>query len=168
MKKNLVLIGAVAISIVALSMTFIKSGEGNRMAYFDYNTVYNDCELKKELEKDLERVVSARKSDLDSMQLELSFLSTKIKSGESSQEEVDRFETLKGRFLSFQNQYEQENVRLKEQYFSQIRAKINEKAKEFGEEKQYDYLLSAIGDGSLMYAKESKDVTKEFLAFIDK
>ena len=137
------------------------------MAFFDYNKVYNECELKLELEKDLEEVVSARKSELDSMQLNLSFMSNKIKSGNASNEDLNEFELMKSQYLTFQGRYEEENIRLKEEYFTQIRKEINEKAKIFAEETGLDYLFSAVGDGSLMYAKESEEVTEEFLNYVN-
>lgn len=143
-------------------------GGRDKTAYFEFNKVYNECSLKKKLEKDLEQVVSVRKSHLDSLQLELSLLSGKIESKSASQLELQQFEDLKNRFLTLQDNYEQENVRLKENYTSQIRKEINEKARQFSEKKGYTYLFGAMGDGTIMYASEKNDVTKEFQEFIDK
>lgn len=168
MKRNLILIGVTAIAVTALSFSLFKSDTSKTMAFIDYNKVYNDCSLKKELEKDLEKVVSSRKSELDSMQLELSFMSNAIQTGNSDGEKLEAFENLKHRYLTLQNLYEEENLRLKEQYFTQIRTHINEKAKEFGEDNEYNYLLAAVGDGSLMYASDSEDVTDKFMEYIDK
>lgn len=167
MKKQLVAIVAVTISIAALTVSWVGNSGQKKMAYFDYNTVYNECDLKKKLEGDLEKVVSARKSELDSLQLELSLMSTSIQSGESSQELLDNFETLKNRFLLLQNKYEEENIRLKDEYSNQIRTEINKKSKEFAEVNELDYLFSAVGDGSLMFAKESDDITDEFMTYLN-
>jgi Skp family chaperone for outer membrane proteins len=139
-----------------------------RLAYFDYNTVYNNCKLKIKLEKDLMRVGSLRKSELDSLQMELSFLSQKIGAKSASQSELDRFEDMKTRFLTYKDKYEQENMQLKDTYFAQIRKEINDKARMFAEKEGYDYLFSAMGDGSLMYAAEQENVTEKFQKFIDK
>jgi outer membrane protein len=143
-------------------------GKSDNTAYFEFNKVYNDCSLKKKLETDLEKVVSSRKSDLDSLQLELSLLSGKIEAKTASPLELQQFEDLKTRFLTLQNNYEQENIRLKDSYTAQIRKEINDKAREFSEKKGYTYLFAAMGDGTIMYASESKNVTKEFQDFIDK
>ena len=101
MKRNLILATIGAVALVSLSFSIFKDDSKNSMAYFDYNQVYNDCELKKDLEQDLEKVVSSRKSELDSMQLELSFMSNSIKSGNTNQNELDAFENLKNRYLTF-------------------------------------------------------------------
>lgn len=147
---------------------YFFGGNDNKTAYFEFNQVYNECALKKELETDLEKVVSTRKSHLDSLQLELSLLSGKIESKNASSTELQQFEDLKNRFLTLQENYEQENVRLKENYTTQIRKEINDKARLFSEKKGYTYLFGAMGDGTIMYASEKNNVTKEFQAFIDK
>ena len=167
MKNKLPLISAITIAIVAIALSVMSLSSQKKMAWFDYNKIYNDCELKKKLETDLEKVVSARKSELDSLQLELSFMSNKVQSCQASNEELTQFEDMKNRFLNFQNHYEEENYRLKEQYFTQIRKNINEKSKSYGEDRGYDYLFSAVGDGSLMYATKSEDVTEDFLNYVN-
>ncbi len=153
-------------NLVLIALYFF--GKSDHTAYFEFNKVYNNCSLKKKLETDLEKVYSTRKSELDSLQLELSLLSGKIEAKNASAMELQTFEDLKTRFLTMQDNYEQENMRLKENYTTQIRKEINEKARLFAEKKGYTYLFAAMGDGTIMYASEKNDVTKEFQDFIDK
>ena len=167
MKDKFLKIAMTAVSIVALVLASIAYISQKKSAFIDYNEVYNNCELKIKLEKDLQQVTNSRKSELDSLQMELSFLSEKIKANNASSAELSNFEDMKNRFLTFQEKYEEENVRLKETYFTQIRQEINDKAKEFLKQKGYDYFFSAVGDGSLMYGAESEDVTADFQKFLD-
>lgn len=153
-------------NLVLIGLYFF--GKSDNTAYFEFNKVYNDCSLKKKLETDLEKVYSSRKSELDSLQLELSLLSGKIESKNASEFELQKFEDMKTRFLTMQENYEQENMRLKESYTTQIRKEINDKARLFAEQKGYTYLFAAMGDGTIMYASEKNNVTKEFQEFIDK
>lgn len=168
MKKQLLVISAIAIGIAALTMSIVNSGGQMKMAYFDYNKVYNESSLKKDLEKDLERLVSSRKSELDSMQLELTLMSNRVQSGTANQEDLNQFEDMKNKYLTYQGRYEEENYRLKEQYSKQIRTKINEMSQDYAEEGGYDYLFSATGDGSLMYGKETEEITDELLEYLNK
>ncbi|NVK64004.1 MAG: OmpH family outer membrane protein [Flavobacteriales bacterium] len=168
MKKNIVLGGIVLLVVVSIVFSLLALNQQKKMAYFDYAEVHEECNLKRDLEKDLEKIVSTRKSQLDSLNFELTLLSNKVQSDNANQEELDRFEDLKSRFLKLQNNYEQENYRLKEEYFNQIRKSINDKAKSFGEANGYDYLFSAVGDGALMYASEAEDVTEEVLDYVNK
>lgn len=168
MKGKFGLVAVVSVAILSFILVCVLFFTQKKTAFIDYNTVYNNCEIKKKLEKDLLTVTNSRKSELDSLQMELSFLSEKIKANTASNEQLGNFEDMKNRFLTLQEKYEEENIRLKETYFTQIRQEINEKAKEFSIKNGYDYLFSAMGDGSLMYASESEDVTEEFQHFIDK
>ncbi|MCJ8289337.1 MAG: OmpH family outer membrane protein [Crocinitomicaceae bacterium] len=168
MKKNLFFGATTLLAIVAIIISVLALKGQKKIAYFDYAEVHEDCDLKERLQKDLEMVVSKRTSELDSIKLELTFLSNKVQANIADQEELDLFEDTKNRFLTLQNSYEQENYRLKEDYFNQIRKSINDKAKSFGEDNGYDYLFSAAGDGALMYASESEDVTKLVLEYVNK
>lgn len=167
MNKKIITIGAIALLVVSTVLSVLSYTNQKKTAFFDYNTVYNNCALKIKLEKDLQQVASSRKSELDSLQLELSFLSEKVKANTATALEASNFEDMKNRFLTFQDQYEQENIRLKETYFTQIRKEINDKAKLYAEQQGFDYFFSATGDGAMMYAAPSEDVTKEFQAYLD-
>jgi Skp family chaperone for outer membrane proteins len=167
--KKVIYGGIAALVVTNILLIFLYFfGKTDNTAYFEFNKVYNNCSLKKDLEKDLEKVFSIRKSELDSLQLELSLLSGKVEAKSASQMELDKFEDMKNRFLTLQENYEQENMRLKENYTSQIRKEINDKARLFAEKNGYTYLFAAMGDGTIMYASEKNDVTKEFQEFIDK
>lgn len=168
MKKNLFFGGTILLAVVAIVLSVMALAGQKKIAYFDYAKVHEGCELKENLEKDLAKVVSSRTSELDSIKLELTFLSNKVQTNSASQEELNLFEDMKNRYLTLQDTYEQENYRLKEEYFNQIRKTINEKAKSFGEDRGYDYLFSASGDGALMYSAEGEDVTKEVMEYVNK
>lgn len=159
----LVLLGFVIIG----SLTVYQLMNKTKVAFYDYNEVYNNCKIKKDLERDLELIVGNRKRELDSLQLEISMLSEKIKTEKVSDEELRNFEDSKNRFLTFQSTYEQENIRLKEQYFAQIRNEINDKSIAFAKDNGYSMLFAAIGDGSLMYGDESLNVTEDFQKYLD-
>lgn len=163
-KLSIIIIGAIAVAALTIS---IYGLQGDRIAYFDYNNVYNDSDIKNKLEKDLKMVGGKRQSELDSMQMELSFMSKRIAENTSSAQEVSNFEELKERFLMLQQKYEEESIRLKETYFNQIREDINEKARMFSEENGYDFVFAAMGDGALMYGKETFDVTDEFKKYVN-
>jgi outer membrane protein len=168
MKKNLFFGGTILLAVVAIVLSVMALAGQKRIAYFDYAKVHEGCELKEQLQKDLEKVVSKRTSELDSIKLELTFLSNKVQVNSADQAELDLFEDMKNRYLTLQNQYEQENYRLKEEYFNQIRKSINDKAKSFGEDNGYDYLFSANGDGALMYADQGEDITKEMIEYVNR
>lgn len=166
LKKVLWILGITLVVANTLAVVYLYSNQ-TKAGFIDYNAVYNNCKLKVSLEKDLQRVTEARKSELDSMQLELSFQSQAIQAGRGDQAKLSAFEDAKNRFLTFQEHYEQENARLKETYFNQIRKEINDKAKAFASSRGLDFFFTAMGDGALMYGSAAKDMTKEFQSYLD-
>lgn len=164
-KKSLIVV-LIFLSVSSISFSIYSFFTRPKIAFFEYNSIYNNCSLKKKLEEDLKKVGSVRNSQLDSLQLELTFVSDKIKSNTASDIEKQNFEMLRDRFLNYQEKYQEENMQLKESYFNQIREYINEKAKLYAESKGYDFLLSANGDGALMFGSEKQNVTDDFLRFV--
>lgn len=167
MLKKLVWIAAGTVIVVnTVLLVMLLTGQ-KKTGFIDYNRVYNNCKLKVTLEKDLERLTNQRKSELDSMQLQLSFLSQDVSSGNSSTEKLAAFEDMKTRFLTFKQRYEEENLRLKESYFNQIRKEINDKSQAYAAANGYSYFFAAMGDGALMYGADAEDVTADFMHYLD-
>jgi Skp family chaperone for outer membrane proteins len=166
MKNQIFKFSSIIFSVSALTLAILTFSNNKKIAHFNYNEVYNNCSLKKRLEKDLMKITNVRKSEMDSLQLELSFISEKIQKGTAIAFEIVKYKELENRYLTFKQRYEEENIHLKETYFTQIRQEINDRAKEFAKDNGYDYLFSAVGDGALLYAGESDDITKDFQLYI--
>jgi len=76
-------------------------------------------------------------------------------------------DSLKEQYLQ-KYRYEQQQLQQKaEQYTSQIWEQINMGIVEYGQNNGYDYILGAGGDGSLMYADSSRNITSEVLEYIN-
>ncbi len=60
-------------------------------------------------------------------------------------------------------QYQQ----VSDQYTSDLWIRINEQVKKYGKEKGYAFILGASGNGSLMYAADSEDITIEVIDFLN-
>lgn len=61
----------------------------------------------------------------------------------------------------------QEQV-LSAEYSAQLWLRINEAIKAFGVDRGYDFIYGATGDGSLMYARETHDITDIVVAYLNK
>ena len=156
------------LAVLALVLASIIYFTKDQVAFIDYNEVYNNCEMKKDLEKELERVTNLRKSSLDSLQLQLNFISNQVKSNTGGQAKLTEFEDMKSMYMNLEQQYKEENMRLKESYFGQIRSEISEKIKQYADANGYDFVFSLMGDGALQYGAEGKNITKDFQAFLNK
>jgi len=66
------------------------------------------------------------------------------------------------------DQIKMNEQQLSETYTADIWKQINQSVNEYGKQKGYDFILGAVGNGSLMYGNESKDITADVILFVNK
>jgi outer membrane protein len=117
--------------------------------------------MKKELEKKYKEVESIRKSILDSIYNEIRI---KVEVKDANSESID---LLKKEFLLKKETYERENSETMTQYNEQIWNQLNEYTKQYGKENNYEFIFGASGQGVLMYAEDSKNITADLLEYVN-
>lgn len=124
-----------------------------KVAFILNQKVFNEFDGKKELEKKLSKVREANKSVIDSLNNLIQHTSnySVIQMHKSSISDIQFTEQ-----------------ELTEKYTSDLWNTINAGIKEFGEQKEYDFILGATGNGGLMYAKKGNDITDEVLRYLNK
>jgi outer membrane protein len=118
--------------------------------------------MKKELEKKYKETEGYRKLILDSILGEL-----KSKAQVSNSSSTDELSMLKREFLTKKELFDKENTESMNQYNEQIWNQLNEYTAQYSKDKEYDFVFGANGQGVLMYAKDTKNVTKELLEFVN-
>ena len=66
-----------------------------------------------------------------------------------------------------ETEFQKENQRASNEYYTKIMSRINQYVEEFGKEKRYAIIFGANGQGNIMYAEDSKDITKEVLEYVN-
>jgi len=66
-----------------------------------------------------------------------------------------------------QKQFQVQEAEYVEQSNQQLWHQINEYIKLYGEDEDYDYIFGATGNGSLMYAPETRDITTQVAQYIN-
>ena len=165
--KNLA--GYLIVLIISVSFTLIyKSNNESKTAYIDLQKTFKEFELKKELEAQLIKVKNQRQGILDSLEFELKVLSKELQSQKNADKnKIAIFQTKREEFIAKKESFIEENENLSAQYDSQIFRQMNQYVKDFGVENGYSYIFGSDGAGALMYAKESEEVTKEVIEFIN-
>jgi outer membrane protein len=138
-----------------------------KIGYVVIQEVFNDFELKKELQKKLENVKSYRQKIVDSLRIDLTILVKKIQTNVASKEEKDLFERKKLEFNNKMQVFEEDNAAMTKQYDQEIITQLNQYIKDYGKKYDYDMIQGNTSDGSLMYGKDEFNITKEVSAFIN-
>jgi outer membrane protein len=132
-----------------------------RHVYVDNTKLFAGFSMKKELEKKYQSVESERKRILDSL---IQVIGAAQASSAASPELLDR---LKTEYMYKKNTFEQSNSETMAQYNGQIWNQLNDYVKQYGKEKNYQYIFGANGQGSLMYAADAENITDELIVYVN-
>jgi outer membrane protein len=145
-----------------------QSQQRGKLAWVNINEVYAEFIFKKELEKKILQTQQARKQVTDSLEFELKVLSREIRAEKGgNKNRIQLFEAKREAYLQKKEAQEEDNAMLEKQYNEQILTQLNQYLKDYGKEKNLRYLFGTTGNGNLMYAEESEEVTKDVILYIN-
>lgn len=162
MIPSVITLGLVIVSLVIYHHFFAM-----KVAYIDIPKVFNQFEMKKELQDKYKVVESGRKRLLDSLAFNLQILSKKLKDDQSNKELMYEFDTKREDYFKRKKMIEQDNVALSNQYDKQILEQMTQYILDYGKRKHYDYILGTDGNGVLMYANQAFDKSEEIIKVIN-
>ena len=139
-----------------------------KTAYVNTIELYNDFLLKEELEENMIATQKARERILDSLKLDLQSMATRLEAQDvREQEEINHWEFLRKQYLLKKDHFEEDNIAMGEKYTDQIWKQLNQYIKDYGTTNGYEYIFGADGQGKLMHATESNNITSEVLVYIN-
>lgn len=154
MKKLLPYLTAIVLLVLTgFSMHFFDKKESVKTGFIINQKVFEEFQGKKEMKMKLEMVRKEGLKELDSIKSVIT---------NSYSEEAQRF--YEEKMFALENK--ERNIA--ELYSNNLWTQINQYIQEYGKQEHYDYIYGATGSGSLMYAKDGNDITKEVIAFINK
>ena len=165
---NILLSALICLLILCLYHRYYST----KTAYVEINKVFNSFQMKAELEAKYKQTQKGRDRVLDSLAGNLKIMSKhltqqKIAKADIKKDELYQFEYSREEYLKLKSRYEEDNAALSRQYDNQILAQMTQYVIEFGKKNNYDIILGADGNGSLMYAKDAYNLSDEVILFIN-
>lgn len=160
MKISVVILYILVIASLSITL-FSLLNKKSRTAFVETAYVFNEFKLKKEMEAKFIEIEKTRKSILDS-------LFEKIKQAETLKLNSDQLDILKRDFLYKKQKFEEESQTTKNSYDSQIWNQLNQYVKEYGEENGFEIIFGANGQGNIMHADESLNISKEIIEYANR
>lgn len=158
------LCGLLVLPLLALS--FFPAQE-NRTAFVDVQQLFNQFKGKQELEARLLGQSQQQQLILDSLNLRTQAMSRRLEQQPNNQQlqaALQQSQLLwQQQQQAFAEQYDVQNS----QFTTAIWTQINQYVQEYGEEQGYDYIYGTKGDGNLMYASKTKDITDQLTQYIN-
>ena len=157
---------------LAVVTTFVvyKSFSHGELGYVIVPEVFDQFEMKKELETSLKIAQKIQTNTLDSLKKNLQYLYAQIE-GEKDKAKKDKlvleYRVQQQYFDGKSAEIEQTNENIVTEYDSKIFRQINQYAKDFGEEEGYQLVFGSNSQGSVMYGDEATNISKEFIEYIN-
>jgi outer membrane protein len=169
-----VLWGLVLLALVLSGMSVYKSyftSETvvlNKTGYVEIAVVFEQFEMKKELQATLESDLQSKQFLLDSLMFQLQTLNNKL-SSEAKPEgaEIQKFQQLQNYYAQQKEVFDNYSYDKTAQLDKQIITQMSQYIKDYGKANGYDYIFGATGTGNILYAPESANVTKEIIEYIN-
>jgi outer membrane protein len=150
----------------SLIVLFTLFGCKEKYGYIDLNTVYTEFTLSKKLEKERDLVVNSRQGILDSLKLQLNQLSKQFQFKVDSNQ-IQFFNQKREEYYYKEQQFIEDNQSLLMKHDEQIMKQLNVYIKDYGKEKGYKFIFGATGNGTLMYAEEDANISKDVLSYVN-
>lgn len=166
-KKNIIIISSlilVLILIISLNSYLFISIKKSRPVFVNTAVLISGFNYAKELDQMLNNDITQMQNTLNQISHQIDSLSSMPNLSNDNKIKCGELELL---YKQKEELFYQESVELKKKYNSLIIERINQYIFEYGEKEGLFIILGANGDGNIMYAKESIDITDEVLSYIN-
>lgn len=151
---NFILIAAI---LSLLLVQFLSQDTSTKIAYFDNTEVFSNFNLAKELGQIGLQNITPQRNKVDSLRSQLKIVSEK-----------SLIENLQKQLVYESERLTQMSAAISNETNQQIWSRLNSYAVDFGKQEGYEIILGTTGNGNIMYAKDSLDITTKFLEFVNK
>lgn len=164
MKRVFLTVGSVIVGLTIVA--YFSFTQRANTAYVNLSEIYNDFEMKKELEKQLENVHQKRKFFLDSLGANIQAMMPTVEKTNDPGIQL-KLEQSQREYMIRQKQFEEDNANTTQMYQEQIWKQINQYINDYGETHDFEYILGADGSGSVMYARKANNITEDVKKYIN-
>lgn len=154
------IVSIVVLFVLSLGSYVLIYKNQTKVVYVNTNELFSSFKMTNEIDKEVKDIEAIRKHYLDS----ITDILKKFESGIEKPDEK-RFNYLKNDYLEKRMKYSDELSRIKQAGVEKIWKQINQFVADYGKEKDLDIILGANGQGSLMYAKDKINITKELIDY---
>jgi outer membrane protein len=152
---NIIVMAGISLGTMLIYHKYVKQ----QTAYIDIKKVFNNFQMKKELEQRFKTAQVVRDKVLDSLQGNLRIISKILNGQKQSALNIDenlvrQFEIRRNEYLKTKERLEEESASLSQKFDSQILERMTEYIMDYGKKNNYDFIYGADGNGSLMYSND--------------
>ncbi len=164
--KQIVITSISSVVAAILVCLVMLSNSKDKVVFIDTVKVYNEFDLKQELESKLKRQDADRRVVVDSLKLELNELYGRSENPEG--ELLSKIQTTQYQLEHTEGKVNQLYQATANKYSEEILTQLNQYLKDFGEASDFELIVGANAQGTVIYGSEGKDVTQEAIEYVNK
>lgn len=154
--------------IALLTLVMLSScQEQTKIGFVDNSKLINDYQKKKDVEAEFQIEIDAFNKRVDSLGQALQAQAAQLQEKDpqmTQKSSQDEYQALSQQYQRFQQESQMEEQQIQRKGQTEIDTLIKTVrafVKDYGEKNGYSYILGSNEAGSVMYGKESQDLTKE-------
>lgn len=168
MIKNVILGLTFVCSLASVIISLYQKSYSDKFVYVNTTKLYSDFEYAKQLHKDFEKMVTARKTILDSLYEATDKITKELKYKKTQSElDMNMVTEMQNDYFAKKEQFARDNESVMNIYNEKIWTQINEYVQQYGKEKGMNIVFGANSQGSIMYGNSPFDITEEVLDYIN-
>ncbi|WP_347067442.1 OmpH family outer membrane protein [Flavobacterium sp. WV_118_3] len=149
---------ALFLLIAVGAATFFIANNSPKIVFVDNVKLFDGFNMTKELKKRGEQEFNSRKKVLDSLYAVLQ---------QEGASEIQK-EAITRELIAKKQEFEAFNQQFATEESAKIWSRINGYTSDFSKEKNYDFILGSENKRSVLFAKETVDITNELIIYINK
>ncbi len=153
----------VLLAVLTIDRVFLQKNT----VYVDFNELYENFQMKVDLENKFKKSQVVHKKQLDSMSVELNNIARGIQS-KSSKISYAEFEHMKDQYYMAEKHFDEESNITMNEYKTRILKQINQYSSDYGQKEGYKAIIGSSGGLSVLHMDKSSDITKDLLEYINK
>lgn len=155
--------------IIAISTIVLAScGTNEKTAWINGQEVYDKFNLTVERQDAFLKQQNSKQLILDSLKNNIIALENDLRVQDNpKKDKVEKYQQLVQMYRGQMDKFERESSETSNQYRNEILIKIQDKVKEYGKKNGYTYIHGDWESGAVMYADESKEITKEVIEYLN-
>ncbi|MBL4706129.1 MAG: OmpH family outer membrane protein [Flavobacteriales bacterium] len=138
-----------------------------KVAYVDLTKVFNEFEMKKELQGKLEGEIGEKKQVLDSLVFKLSIAKSNAEMPGAAEEVRWKYQQMQNYFFQEKKAYEGYSIAQTHNYDEQILKQMGQYISDYGDEKGFKLILGKNESGNVLYGDDPSDITEELIISIN-
>ena len=145
--------------VLALSVFSCSQESKPKIGFMENARVFEEFEMKKDYDNRIEEDMSLEVKFMDSLELVIDQV---IESGDSL-----KVLRLKKQYFAVEQKYRQKFDENSSRYTQEVNDRLNEYVEKYAEQEGLDFILGSYGQGNLMYANDSKNISDDLIKYIN-